>query len=205
LRNVLHNRAGFQIVLETSDARSFLQNLGQVPFDVVIVDIALPGSNGIALVRELRRRGLLQPVVLLSMHPELDMVVQGMLAGARGYVVKTQPTPELCDAIRVVLDGERYLPPHIDAAQVEALLRRRKSRHYDDSPMAMLSPREREVFDLLIRGFNNGSIARELCISAKTVETHREHILAKLGMHSIVELVRLAARHNLLTPALMGR
>jgi DNA-binding NarL/FixJ family response regulator len=199
LGGALSREEGIQVVFEASDARSLLRRLDQpiVDFDVLLVDISLPGSDGISLVRELRRRGQTQPCILLSMHTDLDMILEGLAVGARGYVFKSQSTRELADAIRTVLAGERYLPSSVDGSRVEKSLHLLRSRGAD-SPIGALSPREREVFALLIRGYSNTAVAAELFISPKTAETHRAHIFEKLGTHSVTELVRLAARHNLL-------
>jgi DNA-binding NarL/FixJ family response regulator len=193
-------REGFRVVHEATDSRSLLQWLDQrIDFDVILVDIAMPGSDGLALVRELRRREVAQPAVIVSMHLDIDMIVAGLAAGARGYVFKNLSLQQLCEAIRTVLAGRQYVPPTVDLARVNAMLAEPEIRR-QTSPLAALSPREREVCDLLIRGHGNAQAAAELCISAKTVETHRTRIFKKLGVHSLAELIRLAARHNLLGP-----
>jgi DNA-binding NarL/FixJ family response regulator len=200
VRSVLGATPGFEVVLEAGDARTFVGLLdGGSAFDVALIDIAMPGQTGFTLVRELCRRELPQPAILLTMHLEPDMIEEGFVAGARGYLLKTQPAREVCHAIRQVLAGGRYLPPQLDETNLDRRLKRREESR-SASPLATLSPRERDVFDLLITGLNSREIARHLFISVKTVETHREHILKKLDVHCVVELVRLAARHNLLAP-----
>lgn len=203
LRRMFETQPDYEVVLEAGDARSFLIEVDQVAFDVAVVDIALPGSDGVALIRELRRRSSRLPAtVLLTMHLAADMIAEGLSAGAQGYVFKSQPWPELVAAMGTVLGGGRYLPPRVDVAQIDALLAQRRDGD-GASPLAALSTREREVFHLLVRGRRNAAIARELCISVKTVETHRCRIFDKLDVHCLADLVRLAARHNLLLPALV--
>ena len=119
-------------------------------------------------------------------------------AGANGYALKTQSSGEILDAIRAVARGEMYLSPLISRTVVEDGLKLKRGENGQAGPCHELSPREREVFDLLVRGFSNDSIAQSLCISVKTVETHRARILKKLKLHSLVELVRFAARHDLI-------
>jgi DNA-binding NarL/FixJ family response regulator len=200
LRSVLEREVGAVVVSETGDARSALQRFEQgLECDLILIDIALSGSDGLGLVRELRRRGYQQPALLLTMHVDLDMIVEGIRAGARGYVFKSQSPSQLRQAIGDAFAGRIYLPPTIDAARVEELIRA-ANKGGEGSALAVLSPREREVFELLIRGCSNAAVGAELAISAKTVETHRAHIFAKLGVHSIIGLVRVAARHNLLVP-----
>jgi DNA-binding NarL/FixJ family response regulator len=145
-------------------------------------------------LQEAKRRKLPQPRLVLSGHTELDMISESLAAGASGYISKDQDSDQLFAALRAVLRGEKFFP--------EALAREaptaRRTGDGTPSPRAMLSPREREVFELIIQGYSNGGVAARLFISSKTVETHRGHIMNKLGVHSICDLVRLASRHNLL-------
>jgi DNA-binding NarL/FixJ family response regulator len=166
--------------------------------DVVVMDINLPGVNGIAATREMLRRQPTRKILLLTAYSESEYVVQGLAAGARGYALKLQPGSQVMEAILDVARGRSYLCSHISRIVVDDHLRLRRGDPPVGGPCDALSQREKEIFDLLIRGFANDAIARQLCISVKTVETHRAHILKKLGVHSMVELVRFAARHNLL-------
>ncbi len=196
LRTMLARQGGYRVVCEAGDARSFLRELDRgAAFDVALVDIALPGSDGIALVRELRRRGLKQPAITLTMHVDVDVVARALRAGASGHVLKSQSTRQLCTAIETVLAKRRYVAPSIDGARLEAAL-----AAPGGAVLTVLSPREREVFGMLSRGCSNADVAAELCVSIKTVRTHRAHIFEKLQIHSVAELVGLAARHNLLSP-----
>jgi len=199
LHAILEREPDLEIVGEASDARSAYQLVEQVNPDVALVDIALPGVNGIAVTRELRRTSTCK-VLVLSMHASEDFVSQAFAAGASGYAVKDQKAHEMVDAIRAVGSGRSYLCPRISRIVLEDSQRLRRGEPLQkDGPCMMLSPREREVFDLLVRGFSNPRVAGELCISVKTVETHRAHILKKLRLHSMVELVRFAARHELIS------
>jgi DNA-binding NarL/FixJ family response regulator len=123
------------------------------------------------------------------MHDEKYLVSRAIAAGASGYAIKTEPPERVVDAVRRVARGERYLAPQLERIEEVPA---------DAGPLGTLSQREREVFQLLIRGFSNQRAAKELCISVKTVETHRTHIHRKLGVHSVAELIRFAARHDLL-------
>jgi two-component system response regulator NreC len=127
------------------------------------------------------------------MHDAPDRVAEAIAEGANGFAIKSQPTQEIVEAFQRVASGEAYLAPSVAARGVPDGEARPGA-----SPVEMLSPREREVFDLLVRGHTNRSIARELFVSVKTVETHRSHIFRKLQVHSICELVRLAARRRLI-------
>lgn len=193
LRAVVERDPVLRVVGEAADHDAALQLVSREQLDVAVVDLGLPGPSGIAVTREIVR---LQPrcrVLLLSMVDEPYRVAEALRAGAFGYALKSQPTTEIVDAIRTVLGGVRYLAPRLSRDEIEALIEAQAT-----GPLDRLSPREREVFRLLVRGRRSSEIAVELQLAERTVETHREHILAKLGLHSVVELARLAARHGLL-------
>jgi DNA-binding NarL/FixJ family response regulator len=197
IRTILSADEGMRVVFEATDAATMLLELDRgLEFDLALVDITLPDTDGLSLVRELRRRDLMQPVVMVSMHTDVDMVAEALIAGAQGYVLKCGSANELREAIGTVLRGGRHVPSAIDSGRLFTLLKRKQVD--DDSPLRALSPREREIFDLLVRGFSRVRVSDKLTISSKTVATHQQHIFGKLGVHSVIELVRLAARHNLL-------
>jgi two-component system response regulator NreC len=187
------------VVGEATDARSAYEVVESVQPDVVLVDVGLPGVNGIAVVRELVRRDRQRKALVLTMHTEEEFVAQALAAGAVGYALKHQPHREVFDAIREVAGDKVYLSPRISRIVVDDYLRMQRGDRAQSGPLALLSPREREVFDMLVRGYTNEGVARHLSISVKTVETHRAHILKKLRLHSIAELIRFAARHGLVS------
>jgi two-component system response regulator NreC len=197
LRSVL---SGFAVVAEAGDARTAYRLADETQPDLVIIDVALPGEDGIAATRELRRRLPEVRVLMLSSFSRDDLVVNALDAGAVGYALKNQDTAELRRAIDQVARGGTYLAPIINASAIDEQLRL-KRRGGATGPVDRLSPREREIFDLQLRGFSNEQIARELFISPKTVETHRAHIFRKLRVHSMPEMIRLAATHGLVGPA----
>jgi two-component system response regulator NreC len=135
---------------------------------------------------------------MLTMHSSEFFVSRAFAAGVSGYAVKTQAPEEILDAIRTVARGETYLAPkfsHLFAHQSDT----RRAPVVSNSPLEELSRREREIFDLIVRGFTNEGMAGTLSISVKTVETHRSHINRKLRVHSTGELIRLAALHGLIS------
>jgi DNA-binding NarL/FixJ family response regulator len=200
LRGVLALDGSWQ-VSEASDARGAYRLAESTHPDLAIVDMALPVEDGIAATRELRRRVPDLRVLMLSSYSREDLVVNALDAGANGYALKDQESSEIRKAIEVVLAGGTYLAPRLPAAVIEEQLRT-KRQGGATGPIDRLSPREREIFSLQLRGFSNDQIARELFISPKTVETHRAHIFRKLRVHSLSEMIRLAAAHNLVPPAL---
>jgi DNA-binding NarL/FixJ family response regulator len=188
MRHLLREQ-GFNLVAEASDARSSFPLIDATRPDVVLLDLRLPGMDGVTATRELQTRAPGTKVMILSAYTRQHDVDEAWAAGVHGYLTKMQDADALSDGIRAVVAGERYLAPGLTptAKPVD-----RKG------PIGILSARERDVFRLLVRGMTTRQIAAELCISGKTVDTHRERILKKLGLHSAVELVRFAASHDVL-------
>ena len=186
LRAVLGREADLHVVGEAANAADAYTIAEVAKPDVALVEAMLPAIDGFAVTRELRRRVPRCKMLILA-RPEVQRIAELALAsGASGYALKTQPVDQLVLAIRTVGRDERYLPaPASSPAAV-------------DGTIAILSAREREIFDLAIRGLSNDNMAEDLKISVKTVETHRAHINRKLSVHSTAELVRFAARHGLL-------
>jgi DNA-binding NarL/FixJ family response regulator len=192
IRALLNGQGEVEIVGEASDARQGLRVVTETQPDVVLLDVGLPVSNGIAVAPEILRAAPQTRVLVLTMHSVHEYVLQAFAAGVHGYALKDQPADEVIDAVRIVAGGGRYLAPSLPRALLET---RRGST--PTGALEALSAREREIFDLAVRGFSNQGIAAQLCISVKTVETHRAHINRKLGVHSAAELIRFAARHGL--------
>ena len=193
LRMMLEAIPDVEVVGEAPSAREALHVLETCAPDVALIDITLPGSNGLALVRELRRMRVPAARLVLTMHSSADYVSEAFAAGAHGYALKDDSPSMLVDALRAVAGGGRYVSPRLPD-EVTATL-----RSDGDGPAGRLSPREQELFDLLVRGYRNREIARQLFISVKTVETHRTHIFKKLGVHSLADLVRVAAQRGMLS------
>lgn len=186
MRLVLRAR-GFDLVAEAPDARTSFPLIDETRPDVVLMDLRLPGMDGVTAMRELRSRAPASKVMVLSAYHALHDVDEAWAAGAHGYATKSQDVEALVAGIRQVAGGARYMAPGLQPSPSPA-----------SGPIAPLSARERDVFRLLVRGMTTREIAAELCISGKTVDTHRERILKKLGCHSVVQLVRYAALHDVL-------
>jgi DNA-binding NarL/FixJ family response regulator len=192
LRAILAAYSEFELVGEATDAREAERILDEVPHDLLIIDVTLPGSNGVALMRDRKRKKDATPMLVLTMHESADIVADAFAAGATGYALKQQSEAELVEALRCAAAGQRYLAPQIPPEVLDG------ATANGNSVLSLLSSREREIFDLIVRGSTNADIAKQLFISIKTVETHRTRILRKLGVHSVGELIRLAVRHGLL-------
>jgi DNA-binding NarL/FixJ family response regulator len=187
MRHLLREQ-GFDLVAEAGDVRTMFPLIDAKKPNVVLLDLRLPGMDGVTATRELQTRAPKTKVMILSAYTRQHDVDEAWAAGVHGYVTKMQDAGELRAAIEAVHAGERYLSPGLKpSAKAERT-----------GPLGMLSARERDVFRLLVRGMTTRQIAGELGISGKTVDTHRERILKKLGLHSAVELVRYAATNDVL-------
>ncbi|MGZ3405731.1 MAG: LuxR C-terminal-related transcriptional regulator [Polyangia bacterium] len=196
-RLLLSSQADFDIVGEANAVPQAYDAVAARAPDVTIVSSDLAGVGATTVAREIVRRRPDARVLMLSSRRDDDGVHQALAAGARGFALKQQPSLQVFEAIRAVARGHVYLAPAISHLVLQDHLRLRRGEPTQAGPCDSLSRRERDVFELLVRGNPNRRIARILGISPKTVETHRAHVLRKLGVHSIVDLVRFAARHQL--------
>ncbi len=165
----------------------------QTPFDIAVIDVLMPCTSGVTLATQLREIRPGCKILALSVLDEPTIIAMMLRAGAAGYALKTQPPEEIIEAIRLVLGGGRYLPPSVPTDAVLGLLNERADR-----PLQRLTRRELEIFELLIRGHSNDEIATKLFIARRTVETHRQRIIKKLAAHSVLEMIRVAARQGAL-------
>jgi two-component system, NarL family, response regulator NreC len=182
------------VVGEASDGVEAVEQAVATTPDVVVLDIGMPRLSGLEAVRRIRQEVPRARVLVLTMHEEEEYVVHLVKAGASGYLVKDSAAGELLAAVRALARGQGYLGPY--AARVLAEQYRRPEEAAD--PYGTLTPREREVFHLVIDGKTTKEIARQLAISPKTAENHRARLMDKLGVHNTAELVRYAARKRLL-------
>ena len=188
---------GMTVIGEAGTAREAFELLDRCRPEVVVMDIVLPGMDGIAATREVRRRAPDAKILVMSGRRSGREVVESFKAGATGYAVKTDSPEALIEAIRCVAQGEQYVASSLGAEVRDSLLRKESLTDV----LGVLSSREREVFMLLVTGLPNQRIARELCVSMKTLGTHRHHIYEKLGCHSMADLMRFAALNGLLRGA----
>jgi DNA-binding NarL/FixJ family response regulator len=189
IRQILTGTSEFLVVGEAGRARDAFVLIDAEEPDVVLMDVALPGMDGVIATREIRRRAARTRVLILTVHDQITDVLDALNAGATGYALKTDDTESLLDALRTVAKGERYLAPAI-AARLESYESRRRKA---SDVLSVLSVREREVFRLAAECLITREIAHELCISRKTVDTHLYRIHRKLGLRTSAELVRLAS------------
>jgi DNA-binding NarL/FixJ family response regulator len=191
---LLINRGEDLVVCEHArDARTALNAIRSVKVDMVIVDISLGGSDGIALTRTIKEHYPDIMILVLSMHDETLFGERALKAGADGYVMKHEPAETVMQAIRLVSKGETYLSREMSARILSRYIRGRSNKPgKEDSPMAALTDRELEIYQLIGLGRSARQIAEELHVSTKTVETHRSHMTEKLGLKSTNELLKHA-------------
>jgi two-component system response regulator NreC len=193
LKALLSGEADIEVVGEADNGREALQRVSDLQPDVVLMDISMPGLNGIEATRQICRHHPGVEVVILSMHSNEEYVFQVLQAGASGYVLKQSDSSEVLTAIRAALAGGSFLSPPISRAVIDDYVRRAEARGRSDT-LDVLTPREREVLQLLAEGVSNQEIADQLSISVKTVETHRGNMMKKLGVDSKTDLVKYALR-----------
>lgn len=180
-----------EVVAEANDGNEALAVLDARSIDVAVIDVLMPQISGITLASEIHERQPGCRVLGLSVIDDPGLIADMLRAHARGFALKTQPVAEIVRAIHEVLADLRSLPPNVSRDAVDAELGNDRS-----NPVGRLTRREREVFELLIRGHSNDEIASQLFIARRTVETHRQRVMHKLSARSVAQMQRLAARHG---------
>ncbi len=196
LSYLLEAQPDLRVVGRAGDGRQAVQEVPLLEPDIVIMDIAMPRLNGIEATRQLRARCPEIKVVMLSIHSTHEHVLRAFEAGARGYLLKETAGLEVVEAVRAVHAGQRYMSQRISDILVETYVHRRQGETPDD-PLSVLSPREREVLQLVVEGHTSAEIAEILSLSPKTVETYRSRLMRKLGIEDLPALVKFALRHGL--------
>jgi len=195
LRALLEAQPGLSVVGEAENGRKAVQLVREARPDVVIMDVMMPDMNGMEATRRIKSMHPEVQIVALSIHSDRRFVLQMFKAGATGYLLKDCAFEELTRAIRTVTDGQAYLSPAIAGVVVGEFLRNLTTDAQGGLPS--LSPREREVLQMMAEGKTTKEIASALAVSVKTVETHRRQIMGKLGINSIAELTKYAIREGL--------
>ena len=196
IRSLLEDEPGLSVIGEAEDGRSAVTMACQLKPDVVVMDIAMPLLNGLEATRQIKTQCPGMKVLILSMHDNEEYIRQVLEAGAMGYILKDAAARELINAIRSVYRGEAVLSPAVTRLVIEDYLRWGGSRPQEETDG--LSPREREVLQLIAEGYTNKQIAEILSISIKTVQAHRNNLMQKLDLHDRGELIKYAIQKKII-------
>jgi len=195
LRHLLEKRTDFKVVAEAADGESAVRLAKELSPDVVIVDISMPGLNGVEATRRILAERPGVRVLALSMHSDRRFVLETLKAGASGYLLKDSAFDDLVRAIEVVMARGSFLSPAITDMVVRDVVAR--AGEGGDAAFSVLTAREREVLQLMAEGESTKAIAGRLAVSVKTVESYRQQIMEKLDLHTIAELTKYAVREGL--------
>jgi len=197
LRLLLERQQHLQVVGEAADGRQAVALSETANPDVVVMDIGMPNLNGIEATRQIVNHNPRTAVAILSMHSDESYVIRALKAGARAYLLKDSAEADLLAAVRALTEGKSFFSPAISKILVEDYMRQLESRGVEDT-YELLTNREREILQLLAEGRTNKEVANMLNLSLYTVETHRTHILQKLNLHSVPELILYAVRKGII-------
>jgi len=192
LRNMLDKEPGMEVVAEAKNGREAVRLAEQLRPDILIMDISMDDLNGIDATRALKAKGLKTRIVALSMHADKRFVAGMFEAGAMAYLLKDCSYDELLQALRQVMAGRTYLCSMISGVVIRDYIQRMRKNE-----TSLLSPREKEILQLMAEGSTTKRIASQLQVSVKTVETHRQHIMDKLNIYSIAELTKYAIKEGI--------
>lgn len=196
LAALLGAQPDIEVIGAVGDGREAVRESRRLEPDVVVMDVTMPELNGIEATGQIHDACPATSVVMLSMHSDVEHVYRALRAGARGYLLKSSAGSEVAEAVRAVHSGRRYLSSKIAESVLDDYIRKRST----DSPLESLSPRERQILQLIAEGRATVDIARMLSLSPKTVDTYRSRMMAKLGIGDLPALIKFAVQHGL-TPA----
>ncbi|HEY3743497.1 MAG TPA: response regulator transcription factor [Bryobacteraceae bacterium] len=198
LRLLLERHEDFTVVAEADDGRQAVDLAAQFKPDVAVVDVAMPNMNGIEATRQMTSADPSIAVVVLSMYTDETYVMRALRSGAKAYLLKSSAETDLIQAVRAVREGKSFFSPVVSRMLLEDYVRQMGQKGVEDS-YDLLTPREREILQLVAEGKANKDVATHLGLSLHTVETHRTKILQKLNLHSVPELILYAVRKGIIS------
>jgi DNA-binding NarL/FixJ family response regulator len=198
LRAVLESQSGWKVCAEASDGQQAVEEARKHKPDVAVLDISMPELNGIEAARRIRKELPRTQVIIVTVHEEDELARELLQLGVLGYLLKSDADKDLVPAVQAVSQGKPFLTPKVSQAVLEGYLQ--PQRATSRAPKSRLTPREREIVQLLAEGRSNKEVADRLNISVKTAETHRANIMRKLQLASFSELVRYAIRNKIIPP-----
>lgn len=193
LKQIIATTADIAVAAEAAQGAEVLESLRTGRFDLVLLDMTMPGVSGVDLIRRVRAEYASQPILVLSMHNEAQVVSRALRAGAMGYMTKDSDPDVLLSAIRKLAGGGRFIDPKLADAMVF------ETHSGDAPPHEVLSDREFQVLQMLAAGKSINDIAESCSLSAKTISTHKMRLMQKLGLNNNSELIRYAMRYGLVT------
>ena len=196
VRSLLEAQPGFEVIGEASDGQEAYKLIETLSPDIALLDVMMPNLNGIEAAKLVRQRELKTKIIFLSMHANATYAVRALQSGALGYVLKDSDFSEVLNAVEHVMEGRRYLSTAIADEVLEMLLNAEAGK---DETLDLLSPREREILQLVAEGNSNAAIADKLSLSVRTVESHRLNLTKKLRITSHADLVKFAINQGLIT------
>lgn len=197
LKALLSFSPEFEVIGEAEDGLSAIRQVEEKKPDILILDLSMPNMSGIDCIKEIRSRGLICNILVLTMYDDEEYIKEVMRAGADGYLLKKSADSELIEAIHKIYHGKKYLNESISQTLIDSLLRSAPTQSDMTDPYILLSIREREVLRYLAKGFTNSEIAEILSLSPKTIDTYRSRIMNKLNIKKKSELVNYAMQHRL--------
>jgi DNA-binding NarL/FixJ family response regulator len=197
VRLMLEREPDLSVVGEASDGREAVSLAKTLKPDVVVMDIGMPNLNGIEAAHQMTDENAVLPIVIVSMHSDESYVLRALKAGARGYLLKDSAEADLIKAVHVVYAGKSFFSPAVSRVLLDDYVRKLKRSGTEDA-YDMLTPREREVLQLIAEGKSNKDIANLLNLSVYTVESHRSNLMEKLNLRGLPELILYAVRRGII-------
>ncbi len=197
LHALLDAEPDFDVIGKTGDGLKTLDLVNKLNPDVLVLDLMMPGINGLEVARQINKQAQNTKIIILSMYDDEGFVLEALANGVAGYVLKDEGSDDLVQAIREVKNGHRYLSPSLSDRAIDVYEKMTKAKTTDK--YETLTTREREVFHLSAEGLTNNEIAERLGISVRTAETHRSHLMNKLDIHNQADLTRYAIRRGIIS------
>jgi DNA-binding NarL/FixJ family response regulator len=198
LRSLLEAQPGWQVTAEASDGREAVEKAKAIKPDVTVLDIGMPSLNGLEAARQMIKNDARAKILILTMHESDPLIREVLDAGARGYVLKSDASRDLVTAVNAVRSNKTFFTAKVAQIVLEGYLDKKPKKQERDLAHSRLTPRQREIVQLLAEGKSSKEVAVALGLSVKTAETHRANIMKRLDCHSVSELVRYAVRNNII-------
>jgi len=198
LRSLLESQPGWQVTAEASDGREAVEKAKELKPDITVLDIGMPALNGLEAARQMIKNDARAKILILTMHESDPLIREVLDAGARGYVLKSDAGRDLVTAVNAVRSNKTFFTAKVAQIVLDGYLDKKPKKQEPDAAHSRLTPRQREIVQLLAEGKSSKEVAVALGLSVKTAETHRANIMRRLDCHSVSELVRYAVRNNII-------